>query len=146
MQDVKTARSPPWRGVFIADITGVAAHYLARQGILVSEAQMLHLHLTNGSTRTRPIPLADHYHIFDIRRAHTRPQTDSREPVPAARTGQSKVEERGSWYFIEFHRRFALPTYRLVLVLGIPWGLVQVGRASRRDLFLPFLVFAYYRT
>ena len=80
VQDVKTAQGAAiWKGVFIADISNPASPRitLARQGILVSEGpQMLHLHLTNGSTHEtdpsfcRPLPDFD---FRSDRRAHTRP-------------------------------------------------------------------------
>src|SRR6202049_5025334 len=80
VQDVKTAQGAAiWKGVFIADISTPASPRitLARQGILISEGpQMLHLHLTNGSTHETDPASADHYQIstFD--------QTDVPIPVP----------------------------------------------------------------
>src|SRR5450755_2715985 len=141
VQDVKTAQGAAiWKGVFIADITNPAAPRitLARQGILVSEGpQLLHLHLTNGSTHETDPASADHCQISTFDQTDVPipvPQTDNRdqEPVPAAqmltwdlRDQARKVKKYvAPWYLIEFHRRFALPTSCLVLALvGIPLGL-----------------------
>src|SRR5580700_3895097 len=93
VQDVKTAQGAAiWKGVFIADISNPASPRitLARQGILVSEGpQVLHLHLTNGSTHETDPDSADHYQISTFDQTDIPlpvPQTDSRdqEPVPAA--------------------------------------------------------------
>ena len=156
VQDVKTAQGAAiWKGVFIADISNPAAPRitLARQGILVSEGpQMLHLHLTDGSTHETDPASADHYQISTFDQTDVPipvPQTDSRdqEPVPAAqmltwdlRAQARKVKKYvAPWYLIEFHRRFALPTSCLVLALvGIPWACRQKRAASRRDLCSPF--------
>ena len=50
------------------------------------------------------------------------------------------------WYFIEFHRRFALPTACLVLALvGIPLGLSsKKGGKSTGFVLTILLVFGYY--
>ena len=68
----------------MADISNPASPRitLAQQGILVSEGpQMLHLHLTNGSTHETDPASADHYQISTFRpdrHSHSVPQTDSR--------------------------------------------------------------------
>ena len=148
VQDVKTAQGAAiWKGVFIADISNPASPRitLARQGILVSEGpQMLHLHLTNGSTHETDPASADHYQISTFDQTDVPipvPQTDSRdqEPLPAAQMGTWQLRDQARkvkkyvapWYLIEFHRRFALPTSCLVLALvGIPLGLV--GKKGRQ--------------
>src|SRR6478752_7222131 len=151
-----------WRGVFIADISNPASPRitLARQGILVSEGpQMLHLHLTNGSTHATDPASADHYQISTFDQTDVPipvPQTDSRdqEPVPAAQMGTWQLRDQARkvkkyvapWYLIEFHRRFALPTSCLVLALvGIPLGLsAKKGGKSAGFVLTILLVFAYY--
>ena len=163
VQDVKTAQGAAiWKGVFIADITNPAAPRitLARQGILVSEGpQMLHLHLTNGSTHETDADSPDHYQISTFDQTDVPipiPQTDNRdqEPVPAAQMltwdlpGQARKVKKyvAPWYLIEFHRRFALPTSCLVLALvGIPLGLSsKKGGKSAGFVLTILLVFAYY--
>ena len=163
VQDVKTAQGAAiWKGVFIADITDPASPRitLARQGILVSEGpQLLHLHLTDGSTHETDPSSADHYQISTFDQTDVPipvPQTDSRdqEPVPAAqmltwdlRDQARKVKKYvAPWYLIEFHRRFALPTSCLVLALvGIPLGLSsKKGGKSAGFVLTIVLVFAYY--
>src|SRR5213078_759961 len=70
-------------------------------------------------------------------------QLDTRElAVEAARV--KKYQAR--WYWIEFHRRFALPTACLVLALvGIPLGLSsKKGGKSAGFVLTILLVFAYY--
>jgi LPS export ABC transporter permease LptF len=163
VQDVKTAQGAAiWKGVFIADISNPASPRitLARQGILVSEgSQLLHLHLTNGSTHETDPASADHYQISTFDQTDIPlpvPQADSRdqEPVPAAqmltwnlRDQARKVKKYvAPWYLIEFHRRFALPTSCLVLALvGIPLGLSsKKGGKSAGFVLTIVLVFAYY--
>src|SRR6202158_335565 len=163
VQDVKTAQGAAiWKGVFIADITNPSAPRitLARQGILVSEGpQMLHLHLTSGSTHETDPASADHYQISTFDQTDVPipvPQTDNRdqEPVPAAQMltwdmpGQARKVKKyvAPWYLIEFHRRFALPTSCLVLALvGIPLGLSSTkGGKSTGFVLTILLVFAYY--
>jgi LPS export ABC transporter permease LptF/LPS export ABC transporter permease LptG len=163
VQDVKTAQGAAiWKGVFIADISNPASPVitLARQGILVSEgAQMLHLHLTDGSTHETDPTAPDHYQISTFDQTDLPipvPQTDNndKEPVPAAqlRTWELRDQARkvkkyvAPWYLIEFHRRFALPTSCLVLALvGIPLGLSsKKGGKSAGFVLTILLVFAYY--
>src|ERR1700674_5234978 len=163
VQDVKTAQGAAiWKGVFIADISNPASPRitLARQGILVSEGpQVLHLHLTNGSTHETDPASADHYQISTFDQTDVPipvPQTDNRdqEPVPAAQMltwdlpGQARKVKKyvAPWYLIEFHRRFALPTSCLVLALvGIPLGLSsKKGGKSTGFVLTILLVFAYY--
>jgi LPS export ABC transporter permease LptF/LPS export ABC transporter permease LptG len=163
VQDVKTARGAAiWKGVFIADISTPASPRitLARQGILVSEGpELLHLHLSDGATHETDPASTNNYQISTF--AHTDipipiPQTDSKdlEPVPVAElpTGELLAQAGrvkkfvAPWYFIEFHRRFALPTSCLVLALvGIPLGLSsKKGGKSAGFVLTILLVFAYY--
>jgi LPS export ABC transporter permease LptF/LPS export ABC transporter permease LptG len=164
VQDVKSAQGAAiWKGVFIADIStpGSPRITVAQQGILLSESpDTLHLHLTNGSTHETDPKDADRYQIstFDqtdipIQIAPTDKQTDQ-EPSPLTElptfqltTAAKKVDPiTRRWYYIEFYRRFALPTACLVLALvGIPLGLSsKKGGKSSGFVLTILLVFAYY--
>ncbi len=163
VQDVKNAQGAAiWKGVFIADISTPASPRitLARQGILVSEGpDVLHLHLTSGSTHETDPASADHYQISTFEQTDIPipvPQSDSKdqEPTPAAelatwelRAQAARVKKYAApWYLIEFHRRFALPSACLVLALvGIPLGLSsKKGGKSAGFVLTILLVFAYY--
>jgi LPS export ABC transporter permease LptF/LPS export ABC transporter permease LptG len=164
VQDVKSAQGAAiWKGVFIADISTPSSPRitLARQGILVSEGTgTLHLHLSNGSTHETDPKSPDHYQISTFQQTDipiTVPQADSKqeqEPAPVAQLGtwELPVQARKTdkvaarWYFIEFHRRFALPTACVVLALvGIPLGLSsKKGGKSAGFVLTILLVFAYY--
>ncbi len=151
-----------WRGVFLADISDPVwpKITLAEKGILVGEGpQLLHLHLTNGSTHEVIAGSPDHYQIS------TFSETDIPIVLPATDTGQSQpapVAEMGTrqlwrhskrddpvtrrWDLIELHRRFALSTACVVLALvGIPLGLSsKKGGKSAGFVLTILLVFAYY--
>jgi len=165
VQNVKAAQGAAiWKGVFIADMSIPSSPRitLARQGILVSEGpEMLHLHLTDGSTHETDPRGTDHYQISTFE------QTDIQIPVSPADNAKeremapvSQMETGDLWiqaqeakdpalarlYLIEFHRRFALPTSCLVLALvGIPLGLSsKKGGKSTGFVLTILLVFAYY--
>src|SRR2546422_2492433 len=164
VQDVKSAQGAAiWKGVFIADISIPSSPRvtLARQGILVSEGtDRLHLHLTNGSTHETDPQSPDHYQISTFQQTDIPipvPQTDSKqeqEPAPVAQlaTRELPLQARKTnrvtarWYFIEFHRRFALPTACVVLALvGIPLGLSsKKGGKSAGFVLTILLVLVYY--
>jgi LPS export ABC transporter permease LptF/LPS export ABC transporter permease LptG len=164
VQDVKSAQGAAiWKGVFIADITtpGAPRITVAQQGILVSEGpDTLHLHLSNGSTHETDPKDTERYQIstFDetdipIQVPSTDKQPDQ-EPAPVAElptfqlsTAAKKVDPiTRRWYYIEFYRRFALPTACIVLALvGIPLGLSsKKGGKSSGFVLTILLVFAYY--
>jgi LPS export ABC transporter permease LptG/LPS export ABC transporter permease LptF len=162
VQDVRTARGAAiWKGIFIADISGDTPKItLARQGIVVSEGpERLHLHLTDGSTHETDPKDPSSYHITTFGQADIPidlPQTSKQEdePAPIAQLGTwdlrregSKVKNAGSrWFYIEFHRRFALPLACLVLALvGLPLGLSsKKGGKSTGFVLTILLVLAYY--
>lgn len=164
VQDVKSAQGAAiWKGVFLADITTPSSPRitLAREGILVSEGpDTLHLHLTNGSTHETDPKFPDHYQISTFEQTDIPiqvPQADSKqdqEPSPLAELGTRQLLQdaprmkrvAARWYYIEFHRRFALPTACLVLALvGIPLGLSsKKGGKSTGFVLTILLVFAYY--
>lgn len=165
VQDVKSAEGAAiWKGVFLADITNASAPKitLAEKGILVSQDRStLHLHLVNGSAHDLDPAKPDQYQISTFQ------ETDLPIPLPEAtaakdqqpasvsqvptlqlpqqaRSKKSPVVAR--WYWIEFHRRFALPTACIVLALvGFPLGLsAKKGGKSAGFVLTIILVFAYY--
>lgn len=164
VQDVKSAQGAAiWKGVFIADMTDPSSPRitLARQGILVSQSPTtLHLHLTDGSTHEVDPKDPGRYQISTFEQTDLPiavPQSDAKadeEPsplaeiptwqLPAAAHRVNKVSAR--WYYLEFHRRFALPTACLVLALvGIPLGLSsKKGGKSTGFVLTILLVFLYY--
>src|ERR1700756_1540135 len=128
VNDVKSARGAAiWRGVFIADTSNPSAPRvtLAERGILVSEGKnLLHLHLINGSTHETDPTTPDKYQIstFDetdipitlpeSANAKDQPPSSISE-VPTLELAQEARSRKNPalarWYWIEFHRRFALP-------------------------------------
>jgi len=165
VQNVKAAQGAAiWKGVFIADtsIPSSPRITLARQGILVSEGpEMLHLHLTDGSTHETDPKSSDHYQVSTFAQTDIPipvPQADNtkeQELVPVSQMGTWELWRQASnqrndalarWYLIEFHRRFALPTSCLVFALvGIPLGLSsKKGGKSTGFVLTILLVFAYY--
>jgi len=164
VQDVKSAQGAAiWKGVFIADVSTPSSPRitLAREGILVSEGtDRLHLHLSNGSTHETDPQSPDHYQVSTFQRTDipiSIPQADSKqeqEPAPMAQLGTRELPLQARktdavaarWYFIEFHRRFAIPTACVVLALvGIPLGLSsKKGGKSGGFVLTILLVFVYY--
>ena len=165
VHDVKSARGAAiWKGVFIADTSNPAAPRvtLAERGILVSEGKnTLHLHLVNGSSHDTDPATPDKYQIstFDEtdlpitlpESANAKDQPPSSisevptlELLQRARSPKNPVTAR--WYWIEFHRRLALPAACIVLALvGFPLGLsAKKGGKSAGFVLTIILVFAYY--
>src|SRR5215470_6845265 len=165
VHDVKSAQGAAiWKGVFLADISNPSAPKvtLAERGILASESRnTLHLHLINGSAHDFDPAQPDQYQISTFQ------ETDLPIPLPEsngakdqqpssiaqvptlelpgqAQTRKSPVVAR--WYWIEFHRRLALPTACIVLALvGFPLGLsAKKGGKSAGFVLTIILVFAYY--
>lgn len=151
-----------WKGVFLADISDPVwpKITLAEKGILVGEGpQILHLHLTNGSTHEVLANTSDRYQISTFSETDipiALPATDSTQAQPAPVSEMSTRElwrhsKRDDpitrrWDLIEFHRRFALSTACVVLALvGIPLGLSsKKGGKSAGFVLTILLVFAYY--
>src|SRR5437667_1617123 len=164
VQDVQSAQGAAiWKGVFIADISNPSAPRitLAQQGILVSQdMDTLHLHLSNGATHETDPKVPDQYQVSTFQQTDIPiqlPQNENKDeqaavPVAQLGTGDLAVEAarvkkyQARWYWIEFHRRFALPTACLVLALvGIPLGLSsKKGGKSTGFVLTILLVFAYY--
>jgi LPS export ABC transporter permease LptF/LPS export ABC transporter permease LptG len=163
VQDVHNGQGAAlWKGVFLADISDPSnpTITLAKEGIVVSEAQdRLHLHLRDGATHETDPQHADHYQIStfsqtDIPIDLAPSESKSDEPVPVgvlntwALSDQARRADPISarFYWIEFHRRFALPTACLVLALvGIPLGLSSKKSGKSGGFVLTILlVFGYY--
>jgi LPS export ABC transporter permease LptF/LPS export ABC transporter permease LptG len=165
VHDVKSAQGAAiWKGVFIADTTNPAAPRitLAEKGILVSEGKnALHLHLVNGSSHEQDPVKPDQYQVSTFEETDlpiALPESAaSKDQAPAsisqiptwqlpqqARTKKNPVIAR--WYWIEFHRRFALPSACLVLALvGFPLGIsAKKGGKSAGFVLTIILVFGYY--
>src|SRR5438270_4285639 len=163
VQDVEpVSGASVWRNVFLADIGNPAAPKvtLAQRAIVVTENDVLRMHLESGSQQETDPSNPNQYTVstFD--------QTDipvalpqavappSRDLLPAAELTTSEVLERvrhsdparSRWYLIEFHRRLALATSCLVLMLvGIPLGLSsKKGGKSTGFVLTILLVFLYY--
>jgi LPS export ABC transporter permease LptG/LPS export ABC transporter permease LptF len=163
VQDVEPASGAAvWKNVFLAEISNPAAPKvtLAQRAVVVTENDVLRMHLESGSQQETDPSNPNQYTVstFD--------QTDipivlppavpppSRDLLPAAELTTSEVLERARhndparsrWYWIEFHRRLALATSCLVLMLvGIPLGLSsKKGGKSTGFVLTILLVFLYY--
>jgi LPS export ABC transporter permease LptF/LPS export ABC transporter permease LptG len=165
VHDVKSAQGAAvWKGVFIADTSNPAAPKvtLAERGILVSEGKnMLHLHLINGSSHETDPATPDKYEISTFQETDlpiTLPESTTAKDQPLSALSEiptfdllqqarlRKGAPLARWYWIEFHRRFALPTACIVLALvGFPLGLsAKKGGKSAGFVLTIILVFAYY--
>jgi LPS export ABC transporter permease LptF/LPS export ABC transporter permease LptG len=164
VQDVHgSQRAAVWKGVFLADIStpGSPRIWQAEQGVLISEGPTrLHLHLVNGSTHETDPKQPDQYQISSFQQTDIPidlPAADNKqdtEPVPMSEMDTQALLQQASvlppatarWYFIEFHRRLALPTACLVLALvGIPLGLSSKRGGKSSGFVLAIgLVFLYY--
>ncbi len=164
VHDVKSAQGAAiWKGVFIADTSNPSAPRItmAEKGILVSEGKStLHLHLVNGSSHEQDPAKPDQYQISTFEETDlpiSLPENAAKDQPPPsisqvptldlprrARLGQNPTAAR--WYWIEFHRRLALPTACIVLALvGFPLGLsAKKGGKSAGFVLTIVLVFGYY--
>ncbi len=165
VHDVKSAQGAAiWKGVFIADISNPSAPRvtLAEKGILVSEGKnTLHLHLINGSSHESDPTTPEKYQISTFQETDwpiSLPESSSSKGPTSASISQiptqqlpqyarqQKSSEIARWYWIEFHRRLALPAACIVLALvGFPLGLsAHRGGKSAGFVLTIILVFAYY--
>ncbi len=165
VHDIKSAQGAAiWKGVFIADISNPSAPRvtLAERGILVSEGKnMLHLHLLNGSSHDSDPANPEKYQISTFQETDlpiALPEAGAAKDQPPAALSHvptmqlpqqarlKKNPEVARWYWIEFHRRFALPAACIVLALvGFPLGLsAHKGGKSAGFVLTIVLVFAYY--
>lgn len=150
-----------WKGVFLADLTDPSAPKitLARRGVVTSENNKLHLHLTDGSSHETVPKDPQQYSIStfdesDIPIQLPASNATKNEITPPAEVPTSQLlsdarhldKQHARLYQIEFHRRFALPTACLVLALvGIPLGLsAKKGGKSTGFVLTIVLVFLYY--
>ncbi len=165
VHDIKSAQGAAiWKGVFIADIGNPSAPRvtLAEKGILVSESKnTLHLHLLNGSSHESDPTNPEKYQISTFQETDlpiALPEASAAKDQPPAAVSRiptlqlpeqarlKKNPEVARWYWIEFHRRFALPAACIVLALvGFPLGLsAHKGGKSAGFVLTIILVFAYY--
>src|SRR5438874_2638957 len=163
VQDVEPASGAAlWKNVFLADVGNPAAPKvtLAQRAVVMTDNDVLRLHLENGSQHETDPGNPDQYTIstFDqtdipiaLPPAEPRPPRDL---LPAAELKSSELLERARnnpsakarWYWIEFNRRLALAASCLVLMLvGIPLGLSsKKGGKSTGFVLTILLVFLYY--
>ncbi|MCI0351476.1 MAG: LptF/LptG family permease [Acidobacteriales bacterium] len=153
-----------WKKIFLADIStpGAPKITLANEAIAISDSpEALRLHLINGSTHESVPRQPEQYSIS------TFGETDQPIPLPAVQNKTPKemapIPElttsellrraradsdpfKARWYWIEFHRRLALPSACIVLALiGIPLGLsAKKGGKATGFVLTIILVFVYY--
>ena len=165
VHDVKSAQGAAiWKGVFLADMTTPSAPKitLAEKGILVAEGKStLHLHLQNGYSHEVDPSTPDKYQISTFQETdlpislpengNVKDQPPSAlSEIPTWRLPQEARQRKNlmlrSWYWIEFHRRLALPAACIVMALvGFPLGLsAKRGGKSAGFVLTIILVFAYY--
>lgn len=153
-----------WKKVFLADIStpGAPKVTLANEAIAISESpESLRLHLVNGATHESVPRQPDQYSISTFGESDQPiqlPAVQSKTPkeiapIPELTTSEllrrardNPDELRSRWYWIEFHRRLALPTACIVLALiGIPLGLsAKKGGKATGFVLTILLVFVYY--
>jgi len=163
VEDVKARTGGAvWKGVFVADLSNPSAPRttLAREGLLVSQgADIIDLHLTNGSTHESDPKNPDQYQIstFDVTDIPLRippSQTQERESTSLHEKSSSELLRSASagdplsrrLNLIEYHSRLALPTACLVLaMIGIPLGLSSKKGGKSSGIVISIgLVFLYY--
>ena len=165
VHDVKGGQGAAiWKGVFIAEMSTPSAPKItmAERGILVAEGKnRLHLHLQNGSSHEVDPAAPDKYQISTFEQTDlpiNLPETKAASDQTSAAISQlptwqlpkearlRRDPEVARWYWIEFHRRFALPFACIVMSLvGFPLGLsAKKGGKSAGFVLTIILVFAYY--
>lgn len=148
---------------------------LAQEGVVLNEGtDRIRLHLTNGSQQENnakdpsqysistftetdipiqvPTPEAKKDEFAPVAEMSTKelwyrsqhPEVNNAPPRPGLQNDTPAVRAR--WYAVEFHRRLALPTSCLVLMLvGVPLGLSSKrGGKSMGFVLTILLVFLYY--
>ena len=153
-----------WKKIFLADIStpGAPKITVANEGIAISESpDSLRLHLVNGSTHESIPRQPDQYSISTFGESDLPIQLPAVQnktpgelaPVPELTTSELLRRARSDpdplrarWYWIEFHRRLALPAACIVLALiGIPLGLsAKKGGKATGFVLTILLVFIYY--
>jgi LPS export ABC transporter permease LptF/LPS export ABC transporter permease LptG len=162
VEDVTTISGASlWKNVFLADISAPDAPKItiAKQAVVTSGNNTIHLHLIDGENHETNAQAPGQYNIYTFQ------ETDMQINVPPApkpandavplaqlstremlRLSNSSNRDLARAYRIEFHRRLALPTACLVLVLiGIPLGLsAKRGGRGAGFVLTIVLVFIYY--
>jgi LPS export ABC transporter permease LptF/LPS export ABC transporter permease LptG len=162
VEDVSTMSGASiWKNVFLADITAPDAPKItiAKQAVVTSDNNTVRLHLIDGENHETSAQAPGQYNIYTFK------ETDMQINVPPApkpakdaiplaqlntsqllRLANSSGRELARAYRIEFHRRLALSTACLVLVLiGIPLGLsAKKGGRGAGFVLTIVLVFIYY--
>ena len=163
VEDVSTASGQAiWKNVFLADIStpGAPKVTTAKEAVVQSAGNnSMRLHLINGEIHETNPKSPDQYTIETFTQTDTvmtlppvpKPTV---EAVPVAqlstpellRLSRTAAREPARWYRIEFHRRLAMPTACMVLVLiGIPLGLsAKKGGKGAGFVLSILLVFIYY--
>ncbi|HEY2498388.1 MAG TPA: LptF/LptG family permease [Candidatus Angelobacter sp.] len=163
VEDVSSASGAVvWKNVFDADISipGNPKITIAKEAIVSAAGpDSIRLHLINGETHDTNSKTPDQYTITtfaetDIAISLPPMPKPAQDAVPVAqlstrdlyKQSYSSNKEFARWYWIEFHRRLALPTACLVLVLiGIPLGLsAKKGGKGAGFVLTIVLVFIYY--
>lgn len=163
VQDTTTASGAAiWKNVFLADIStpGATKITLAQQAVVTNSGKdAIHLHMVNGEVHDSNVRAPEQYTISTFNETDTilnLPPTPkpAQELVPVQQLETRELlrqtynpnKEFARWYWIEFNRRFALPTACLVLVLiGIPLGLSSKKGGKGAGFVLTIvLVFIYY--
>ena len=163
VQDTSTVSGAAiWKNVFLADIStpGATKITLAQQAVVTSSGKdAIHLHMVNGEVHDSSVHAPEQYTISTFNETDTilnLPPTPkpAQELVPVQQLETRELlrqtynpnKEFARWYWIEFNRRFALPTACLVLVLiGIPLGLSSKKGGKGAGFVLTIvLVFIYY--
>ncbi|PYP90079.1 MAG: LPS export ABC transporter permease LptF [Candidatus Angelobacter sp. Gp1-AA117] len=163
VQDTSTASGAAvWKNVFLADIStpGATKITLAQRAVVTSSGKdAIHLHMVNGEVHDSNVRAPEQYTISTFNETDTilnLPPTPkpAQELVPVQQLDTGELlrqtynpnKEFARWYWIEFNRRFALPTACLVLVLiGIPLGLSSKKGGKGAGFVLTIvLVFVYY--
>lgn len=162
VEDVSTiSGASVWKNVFLADITTPDAPKItiAKEAVVTSDNNTVRLHLIDGENHETSAQAPGQYNIYTFKETDMqinvppvpKPANDA---VPLAQLNTSQLlypakpsdKDLVRAYRIEFHRRLALSTACLVLVLiGIPLGLsARKGGRGAGFVLTIVLVFIYY--
>src|SRR5215831_15545084 len=163
VEDVSTVSGASvWKNVFLADISVPEAPKItiAKQAIVSNGINSIRLHLIDGENHESNAQAPGQYNISTFKETDmviSLPPVAAppRDAVPLAQLGTLELlrlsnsapnKDFARAYRIEFHRRLALPTACLVLVvIGIPLGLsAKKGGRGAGFVLSIILVFVYY--